>query len=181
MAKTTWVDHQTPINAENMNNIEDRIEEALTRTMTPGKDGTNGIDGADGVRGAVWLFANGDVLSNATVPKTDLTIPEGVTPAKNDIVADVKGDTYFVTSVTTDSVTVGANTPVKIKGADGINGKAGTNGTNGTDGANGKSIASVEFAFTTTDGKITAASGKYKLDGEATATHAITCTITPSA
>ena len=61
----------------------------------------------------------------------------------------------------------------------GTDGKAGAAGTNGTDGTNGKSVAGMEFTFTkdTTTGAITTITGKYKLDGEATAAHDITCTI----
>lgn len=59
--KQTWVDGETIINAERLGHMEDGIEAANTRAMTPGpkgdpggtgaagKDGAPGAKGADGV------------------------------------------------------------------------------------------------------------------------------------
>lgn len=58
--RTDWVDDpnhapaepgQTPIRAADLIRMEEGIQEALTRTMTPGQDGTDGTDGQDGTNG----------------------------------------------------------------------------------------------------------------------------------
>lgn len=47
--KQTWVDGETIINAERLGHMEDGIEAANTRAMTPGPKGAPGAKGADGV------------------------------------------------------------------------------------------------------------------------------------
>ena len=84
-----------------------------------GQDGTNGKNGA---RGSVTFTANIDVQSGTDVNKTDLTIPDGITPAVGDMVLDTKGDTYFISSVTADTVHVGQATAVNLKGPKGDKG-----------------------------------------------------------
>lgn len=174
--KTTWVDGQTPVNAANMNNIETGLSNAITAFNN--MSSTPGTPGEEGKRGAIILVASIDVQSGATVPTESLTIPTGQTPDVNDFVIDTKGDTYFVTAISSDGVTVGDATAVNLKGAKGDAGEPGKAGTPGADGTDGKSIAGLELTFTKdANGAITAAAGKFKLDGETTAAHDIPCTI----
>lgn len=186
-----WADGDV-IMADNMNDIDTGIKEALAKTAQSGS--------------RIFL-ANIDIESNADVNKTDLTIPADTAPAVNDLIFDANGDTYYITAVADTTVHVSAATSVHLKGPKGETGErgpagtagavgakgekgdkgdkgdAGAAGTAGAAGANGKGIAGVEFTFTKdANGAITAISGKYKLDGESTAAHNITCTIsTPSA
>lgn len=177
--KTNWVDKQTPVSAANLNNIEAGVANAITAfnniALTPG------APGADGKRGAIILVASIDVQSGGKIPTASLVVPTGATAAVNDVVFDTNGDTYYVKAVASDGITMGDALPINIKGPkgeQGTPGKAGTPGADGTDGTNGKSVAGFEFTFTKdAAGAITAATAKYKLDGETTAAHDAPCTI----
>lgn len=155
--KTNWVDKQTPVNAANMNNIEQGIEQAVSAinnvTTIPGTPGQNG---ADGQRGTAILIAGIDVQSGAKIPTASLTVPTGIVAAVNDLVIDTNGDTYYITAVAADGVTVGTALPVNIKGAKGDkgeNGEPGAKGEPGAPGATGKTGAPGSSGTNGIDGK----------------------------
>lgn len=50
--RTEWENNQTPLSAENMNNIEDGIEEALGKIHISSTEPT----ASDGVDGDIWLI-----------------------------------------------------------------------------------------------------------------------------
>ncbi|WP_301859267.1 hypothetical protein [uncultured Megasphaera sp.] len=115
--KQTWETDQT-ITAAKLNHMEDGI--AVANNLHSGS--------------RIFL-ANIDVESNADVNKTDLTIPDGVTPDVDDLVFDANGDTYYITAVADTTVHVGQATAVHLKGPKGETGAAGATGTNGAPGA----------------------------------------------
>lgn len=84
-----------------------------------GDKGDTGTKGDTGARGTVTLLARIDVMSGATINVTDLVIPDGVVPAINDYVLDIKGDMYLITALATGTVTVGDALPVNLKGPQG--------------------------------------------------------------
>ena len=154
-----WADGDV-IMADNMNDIDTGIKEALSKTAQSGADGKSAYQ--------IWLEQDG----NAGKSEADfLTSLKGEKGDKGDTGAQgPKGAT-------------GAAGAAGAKGDKGDKGETGAAGAAGAAGANGKGIAGVEFTFTKdANGAITAISGKYKLDGESTAAHNITCTISaPSA
>lgn len=84
-----------------------------------GAPGAAGKDGAPGVRGSMMFTAGINILSGATVAKTDVTVPEGVTAAVNDLILDTNGDLYSITAITDTGYTVGNALAVNLKGQPG--------------------------------------------------------------
>lgn len=71
------------------------------------QDGTLSVTVQNGVRGSVILTSGTNVGTDTQVPFTDLVIPDGITPAVNDLIIDVNGEMYRVTAAAEDNVTVG--------------------------------------------------------------------------
>lgn len=122
------------ITADKLNHME----EGISRQQI----GPKGDKGDTGARGAVTFTAGLDVQSDSDLKTTDLTSPNGVTPATGDMVLDTNGDTYFITAVADATVHVGHATPVNIKGVKGDTGAAGPQGLKGDKGDPGDAGAS---------------------------------------
>ena len=107
-------------------------------------------------------WASGDIISFAKLNNLEGGVEEALNRA---MTPGPKGET-------------GEAGPQGPKGDKGDKGDTGAAGAAGEAGSNGKSVAGIELTFTkNADGAITAVAGKYKLDGESTAAHNITCTI----
>ena len=157
-----------------MNHMEDGIAGA---SGTAGAKGDKGDKGDAGVAGSVFATSGTNVGSDTTVLKADVVVPTGKTLAVGDYIIDVNGELYQIKAVTNDGYTVGG-VVITLKGAQGAAGTAGVAGAKGDKGDAGAAVDGVEFTVTKdANGAITAIAGKYKLAGEKTATHDITCTI----
>ena len=101
-----------------------------------GPQGEQGKQGPAGVAGAGLHVANVDVLSNSDVAVSALSpaAPLNV----NDLITDVNGDLYTITSIAEDGTTVhvsAAVTGVSFKGPQGVAGAEGPQGAQGAQGA----------------------------------------------
>ena len=139
---TTWIDGETPVNAENLNKLESGVAAAVVSVngKTPDENGNVEVAGGGGSGGA-----GADGFSPvASVTQTNSGAVITITD---------KGGT------TTATVTNGKDGATGEKGDQGIQGETGAKGDKGDTGANGKDGVSATHRWNGTTLTITSASG----------------------